>query len=346
VTAPDALLILSFGGPEGPDEVLPFLENVLRGRDVPPERMTAVAEHYHRFGGVSPINAQNRALVAAVEADLAVAGIDLPVYWGNRNWHPMLADTVTRMRDDGVRRAAVWVTSAFGSYSGCRQYREDLAGASGDVPGAPELVKLRLFYDHPGFVEAVAEGLAATLAGAGPDPLVLFSAHSIPTVMAASSPYEEQLRLSAGLVATACGVDEWELVWQSRSGPPGQPWLQPDVCDRLRAVPRGTTVVVCPLGFVSDHMEVVYDLDTEAAHLAGELGLRLLRSPTPGTHPRFVRMVSELLHEQLDRGGARPSLGPDGPWPDACPAGCCAPGSRPAGAGPAAVGSERPDSGR
>ncbi|HET9070959.1 MAG TPA: ferrochelatase [Acidimicrobiales bacterium] len=324
---PDALLVLSFGGPEGPDEVLPFLENVLRGRNVPEERMLAVAEHYHHFGGVSPINAHNRALVAAVRDDLAGAGIDLPVYWGNRNWHPLLADTVAAMRADGVRRAAVFVTSAFGSWSGCRQYREDL-GRAGAAPGDPRLDKLRLYYDHPGFVEAVADGLAATLADAGPAQ-VWFSAHSIPLSMAATAPYEDQLRTAARLVAERCGLDDWQLVYQSRSGAPGQPWLGPDVTGRLRDSRPGDTVVVCPIGFVSDHMEVVYDLDTEAAAVAAERGVRFLRSPTAGTHPAFVTMVRELLVERLDPAAPRRALGPDGPWPDECPAGCCAGGGRP-----------------
>lgn len=330
MSTPDALLVLSFGGPEGPDEVLPFLDNVLAGRDVPRERMLAVAAHYHRFGGVSPINARNRDLIAAVRADLAAAGIDLPVYWGNRNWHPMLADTVAAMRDDGVRRAAVFVTSAFGSWSGCRQYRDDLARAAAAVPGAPALEKLRLYFDHPGFVEAVADGLAATLAEAGGAARVWFSAHSIPASMAAPAPYEHQLRTAARLVAERCGLARWELVYQSRSGRPGQPWLGPDVVERLQAVPAGGTVVVCPIGFVSDHMEVVFDLDTEAAAAAAGAGVRFLRAPTAGTHPAFVAMVRELLVEHLDPAAPRRALGPDGPWPDACPAGCCALGGRPA----------------
>ncbi|MHB1929944.1 MAG: ferrochelatase [Acidimicrobiales bacterium] len=321
--APDGLLVLSFGGPEGPDEVVPFLENVLRGRGVPRERMLTVAEHYHHFGGVSPLNAQTRALVGAVEAELAAYGIALPVYWGNRNWHPLLADTVARMRDDGVRRAAVFVTSPFGSWSGCRQYADDLARATAAVPGAPELRKLRLYFDHPGFLEAVADGLGTTLAGAPGEPLVWFSAHSIPAAMAASAPYERQLRWAAGEVARRCGHPAWELVWQSRSGPPGQPWLEPGIGDRLRQLPSGSEVVVCPIGFTSDHMEVVWDLDTEAARVASDRDVRLMRAPTPGTHPAFVRMIRELLNEQLDPLAARRGLSPDGPWPDECPAGCC-----------------------
>ncbi len=331
MTPPDALLVLSFGGPEGPDEVIPFLENVLRGRDVPRQRMLAVAEHYQHFGGVSPINAQNRALVEALRSRLPAAGIDLPVYWANRNWHPLLADTVATMRDDGVGHAAVFVTSAFGSYSGCRQYRDDLAAATAAVPGAPVLDKLRLYFDHPGFVEAVADGLRATLAGAGPSPRVWFSAHSIPVSMAATAPYERQLAISAALVAESCGVGSSELVFQSRSGAPGQPWLGPDVVERVRDLPAGETVVVCPIGFVSDHMEVVYDLDTEAAAAAADVGVTLRRAPTAGTHPSFVSMIAELVSERLDPATPRRSLGPDGPWPDACPRSCCALVGRPAG---------------
>ncbi len=326
---PDALLVLSFGGPEGPEQVLPFLDNVLRGRDVPEERKLAVAEHYLHFGGVSPINAQNRALVEALRAHFDATGVDLPVYWGNRNWHPMLADTLVAMRDDGVSSALVLVTSAFGSWSGCRQYREDLAAAAAAVPGAPALDKLRLYGDHPGFVEAVADGLRATLAAAGPSPKVWFSAHSIPQSMAATAPYERQLRTSAELVARACGIAEWELVYQSRSGPPAQPWLEPDVTARIEALDPGDRVVVCPIGFVSDHMEVVYDLDTEAASAATRRGVRLLRAPTAGTHPAFVAMIAELVAERMDPSVPRRSLAADGAWPDDCPAGCCALGARP-----------------
>jgi ferrochelatase len=326
----DALLVLSFGGPEGQEDVIPFLRNVLRGRNVPPARMEAVAGHYRQFGGVSPINGQNRALIAALEAELAARGPDLPIYWGNRNWHPMLADTLRRMTDDGVRRALVFVTSAFGSYSGCRQYRDDLAAARAEVgPGAPELDKLRLYWNHPGFIEPVADGLRSTLAGAGPDPLVLFSAHSIPTVMSDSSPYIQQLRDAAGLVANRCGLAGWELVFQSRSGPPEQPWLGPDVSDRLRSLPpRSGPVVVCPIGFVSDHMEVVYDLDTEATAVARELGLDLRRAPTVGTSPRFVAMIRELIDERLHPDLPRLALGSLGPWGDDCPAGHCPPPAR------------------
>ncbi|HLH46685.1 MAG TPA: ferrochelatase [Acidimicrobiales bacterium] len=330
----DAVLVLSFGGPEGPGDVLPFLRNVLHGRDVPEARLQAVAEHYLRFGGVSPINAQNGALVAALEQALAAAGRPLPVYLGNRNWRPLLADTLATMRGDGATRVAVFATSVFGSYSGCRQYREDLARASAAVPGGPALHKLRLAYDHPGFITAVADGLRETLDAAGDaEATVWFSAHSIPAAMAAGAPYERQLEVAAHLVAGRCGVRRWEQVFQSRSGPPDQAWLGPDLGERLRRTPPGVTVVICPLGFVSDHMEVRYDLDTEAAALAAERGVRLLRSPTAGTHPAFVDAIVDLVAE-LDRPGAtRRALGPDGPWPDPCPVGCCPPPPRRGAAG-------------
>jgi ferrochelatase len=331
----DALLVMSFGGPEGQDEVIPFLRNVLRGRDVPEERMEAVAAHYRLFGGVSPINAQNRALVDAVRTELAASGPHLPVYWGNRNWHPLLADTLRQMSADGIGHALVLVTSAFGSYSGCRQYREDLERARAEVgPDAPELDKLRLYWNHPGFIEPAADGLRAALDGAGDDPLVLFTAHSIPMAMSDGAPYLDQLRDAAALVAGRAGVAEWELVFQSRSGPPTQPWLEPDVCDRLRALPDASRpVVVCPIGFVSDHMEVVFDLDTEASDVAAGLGLRLRRAATVGTDPRFVRMIRDLVTERLEPSAPRPALGPMAPWGDTCPAGCCPPLRRPAAVG-------------
>ncbi|MFI7693959.1 ferrochelatase [Nonomuraea sp. NPDC049655] len=311
----DALLVLSFGGPEGPDDVLPFLENVVRGRGVPRERLLAVAEHYQGFGGVSPINRQNRELVEALGP---VAGV--PVYWGNRNWHPFGEDTVRRMAADGVRRAAVFATSAFAGYSSCRQYYEDIARIS--VEGGPELIKMRHFGDHPGFVAAMADHTRQALERLGrQDARLVFTAHSIPVSMAETAGpsgglYESQLRRSAELVNQALGRDEpWHLVWQSRSGPPQVPWLEPDVCDFLRKTDAGSVVLV-PIGFVSDHMEVVYDLDTEARQVAAELGLPMERAATAGTHPAFVRMVRELMDE---------------PEPVACPLTCCPRPVRPGG---------------
>ncbi|WFE27942.1 ferrochelatase [Solwaraspora sp. WMMD791] len=333
----DALVLLSFGGPEGPDDVLPFLHNVTRGRNVPPERLAEVAEHYQHFGGVSPINQQCRDLLAAIRADLAAHGVDLPVYWGNRNWHPMLADTVARMRDDGVRRALAFATSAYGGYSSCRQYWEDIAAARAAVgPDAPVIDKLRQFHDHPGFVLPHAEAVRAALATL--DPAVrqrtrlVFTAHSIPTSMAAvagpeGGRYQAQLAETARLVAAEAAPDlPYDLVWQSRSGPPQVPWLEPDVNDHLRdlAGQGVTAVVVSPVGFVSDHLEVVWDLDTEAAATAKELGLTYVRAGTPGTHPAFVSMVRDLVRERLSPDGTvtRQRLGTLPVW-DTCPVNCC-----------------------
>lgn len=314
----DALLLVSFGGPEGPDDVIPFLENVLRGRNVPRERMLAVAEHYQHFGGVSPINAQNRALLAALEDELRRHGIPLKLYWGNRNWHPYLRDTVQNMAEQGVSRALAFMTSVFSSYSGCRQYLEDVARARAAVEGAPEIDKLRVFYNHPGFIGPQAELLRQTLAR-NPGP-VLFTAHSLPLAMAQGCSYVEQLQEACRLVAEEAGASEWRVVYQSRSGPPSQPWLEPDVLDIIRGMQGSVTL--CPIGFISDHMEVLYDLDTEARDLAGELGLKFARCPTVGTHPRFVSMIRELVEERL-HGAERLAIGRFGPSHDVCAEDCC-----------------------
>lgn len=328
----DAVLIVSFGGPDRREDVVPFLENVLRGRNVPRERMLEVAEHYYHFGGRSPINDQNRALIAALREELDAHGLRLPVYWGNRNWHPLLADTLRQMRDDGVRRALAFFTSAFSSYSGCRQYRENIAAAQAEVgEGAPEVDRLRVFYNHPGYIEPVAERVAAALtelpaerrAGA----LLLFTAHSIPLAMAATSRYEAQLQEACRLVSEATGHARWQLVYQSRSGPPTQPWLEPDIVDVLRSLGAAgevRDVVVMPIGFISDHMEVLYDLDTEARQAAEESGLGFVRAGTVGTHPRFVQMIRELIVERLDPSAPRLALGTEGPSHDVCPPDCCA----------------------
>ncbi|MEE6256964.1 ferrochelatase [Plantactinospora sonchi] len=344
----DAVVLISFGGPERPDDVLPFLQNVTRGRNVPPERLAEVAEHYRHFGGVSPINQQNRELLAAIRADFAAHGLDLPVYWGNRNWHPMLADTVAQLRDDGVRSALGFVTSAYAGYSSCRQYLEDIAAARAAVgPDAPRVDKLRQYWDHPGFVEPHADAVAAALATLAPGrratTRLVFTAHSIPVSMAATAGpdggrYEAQLRETAALVAAAAAPDlRHDLVWQSRSGPPQVPWLEPDINDHLRSlVDEGvTSVVVSPIGFVSDHLEVVWDLDTEAADTAKQLGLDFVRAGTPGTDPRFVAMVRELVLERLDPANAVPrrlagsSDGPRLPAWDTCGVDCCQPPRRP-----------------
>jgi ferrochelatase len=327
----DALLLVSFGGPEGPDDVLPFLENVLRGRPAPPDRIRQVAAHYQEFGGVSPINEQNRQLLAAIREALTRRNRDLPVYWGNRNWHPFLTDAVGHMRADGVRHAAAFVTAAYSNYSSCRQYLENLAEAQATVgPGAPEIVKLRPFFDHPGFVEPLGGGLRAARAEAGPDAPVLMTAHSIPSTMAATCDYEEQLRETARLVADVAGEppDRWTLTFQSRSGPPQQPWLGPDINDAITALSdHPAAVIVVPIGFVSDHMEVVYDLDRVAAATAAARGIRMVRSPTPGCDPRFVTMILDLVEEAEGRlaPSCQQDLGPEAFRAALCSADCCPP---------------------
>ncbi|MGI8682905.1 MAG: ferrochelatase [Mycobacteriales bacterium] len=336
----DALLLVSFGGPEGADDVLPFLRNVTRDRGVPPGRLAEVAEHYRHFGGVSPINAQNRALRAAIEADLVGAGLNLPVYWGNRNWHPYLADTVREMTADGVRRTLAFVTSAYSSYSSCRQYQEDLAAARSVVgTAAPRIDKLRLYYNTPGFIAAMVRSTTAALAKlpanqrAGAH--LAFVAHSIPTSMAASSgpggdAYPTQLDEASRLVAEEVGGQPWQLAYSSRSGAPTTPWLEPDIGDHLAALAdRGVTdVVAVPIGFVSDHMEVIYDLDVEARERANSLGLRFVRAATAGTDPGFVATVRELVLERLSVTGPRRAVGRLGPSHDVCPLDCCPRGSR------------------
>ena len=398
----DAILIVSFGGPDGPDDVLPFLENVLRGRNVPRERMLEVAEHYYHFGGRSPINDQNRALIAALEQELAEHGPHLPVYWGNRNWHPLLAETLRRMAADGVQRALAFFTSAYSSYSGCRQYRENIAAAQAEVgETAPQVDKLRTFFNHPGFIEPMIEHTRAALdqipAERRANALLLFTAHSIPQAMADGCRYEAQLQEASRLVATGLsnsareaprqppalpgvlgtpqslenqppaepgatsqrettdqlGDPPWRLVYQSRSGPPQQPWLEPDVGDFIRSLrvagveaktspqsadhwglgrqgdldpshPAGVRdIVVVPIGFISDHMEVLFDLDTEAKQICDELGINMVRAATVGTHPRFIRMIRELIEERVGQTSDRQSLGSFGPTHDVCPVDCC-----------------------
>jgi protoporphyrin/coproporphyrin ferrochelatase len=307
----DALLVLSFGGPEGPADVMPFLDNVLRGRRVPPERKAQVASQYLEMGGRSPLNDQSRWLVDQLRSRASV-----PVYWGNRNWSPYLVETVGRMAADGIRRAAVFVPSAYASYSGCRQYIEDLERARHEVgPGAPEMVKIPPFYDHPGMIEPFAAGLHEARSSAGPDAPVLMSAHSIPSSAAATCDYEQQLRTAATLVSARAGElpGRWSLVFQSRSGPPSQPWLGPDVVDTLTSLPALTdAAIVVPLGFTTDHMEVVYDLDRRASRVAAERGIRLVRSATPGGDQRFVEMILDLV-SKLDALGERAR----------CALGCC-----------------------
>ena len=370
----DAFLLLSFGGPEGPADVMPFLRNVTGGRGIPEQRLAEVAEHYLHFGGVSPINAQCRALLDAVGVEFAAHGLDTPLYWGNRNWRPYLADTLAQMRDAGVRHALAFVTSPYGSYSSCRQYLEDIDRARAQVgPGAPEVTKLRQYHDHPGFIEPLADAARAALAqvpeGLRARTRLVFTAHSVPLSMAKASGaasqggvggrFEAQLREVASLVAARVGAapqvspqggpslgaapqaspqrgpssaaapqasPPWDLVWQSRSGPPQVPWLAPDINDHLVALHEAGTpsVVVCPIGFISDHMEVAWDLDNQAAQTARRLGMHFVRAATPGTDPRFVAMVRELVQERMDPAPPRRGLGSLRTW-DVCEVGCCLP---------------------
>jgi len=333
----DAILIVSFGGPEGPDEVMPFMRNVLRGRNVPEERMREVAEHYSLYDGVSPINDQNRALIASLRAVLTSNGPRIPVYWGNRNWHPMLAETLQKMADDGVKRALAFITSGFSCYSGCRQYREHIQRAREQVgENAPVVDKIRVFYNHPGFVQPNIELTGAALReipeGRRDAAHLAFCAHSIPMGMAKASSYVKQLSETARLVAQGLGHDDYKLVYQSRSGPPHVPWLEPDICDHLREVhAKGVKdVVISPIGFIADHMEVIYDLDTEARAVADELGLNMVRASTVGAHPTFIQMIRELILERMSDTPVRRVLGQYGPNHDVCPPNCCLDG-RPAG---------------
>jgi ferrochelatase len=323
----DAVVVLSFGGPEGPDDVMPFLENVTRGRGVPRERLLEVAHHYELFGGISPINEQNRALIAALEPELRAHGIDLPIYFGNRNWQPFITDVMAQMRDDGVRNALAFLTSAYSSYSGCRQYRENLFDAQQAVgPDAPAVARLRMLYNHPGFVAANADHVREALAQVPAGSHIAFTAHSIPAAMARSCAYEAQLRETGRLVAQEVGVEHWQVVYQSRSGPPQVPWLEPDVCDHLEQL-DAPGVVVSPIGFVSDHLEVRYDLDVEAREAADRIGLPFARAASAGTHPAFVAAIREAIAERLAPGSPKRALGRFGPSWDTCAPDCCRPGN-------------------
>ncbi len=294
----DGILLLSFGGPEAPEHVMPFLENVTRGRGIPKERLAAVAEHYLHFGGVSPINGINRALVEQLRNE-----IDLPVYFGNRNWEPYVEDAVTAMRDNGIRRAAVFTTSAWGGYSSCTQYIEDIARgrmAAGDR--APELLKLRQYFDHPLFIEMFSEAVGAAAQAVPDGARLVFTAHSIPVAArfrCGADLYARQVAYASKLVATAAGYDDYDQVWQSRSGPPQVPWLEPDIADHLTTLAEGGTeaVIVCPIGFVADHIEVVWDLDNELAQQAQDLGIAFTRATTPNADPRFARLAVDLIDE-------------------------------------------------
>ena len=338
----DAILVVSFGGPEGPDDVIPFLENVLRGRNVPRERMLEVAEHYNHFGGVSPINQQCRDLIGALESELAAHEIEIPIHWGNRNWHPFLPETVSRLYNEGARRVLAFVTSGFSCYSGCRQYRENIRDAVAAEAPDMQVDRLRVVYNHPDFIAVHVEHLRQAIGRLpeGREVHIAFTAHSIPMSMAESSDYEQQLRETARLVCEEAEIPEsnWQLVWQSRSGRPQDPWLEPDICDHiddLAAAHSNLGMVVAPIGFLSDHMEVLYDLDDEARTACEQRGVPMERAATPGTHPRFIQMIRSLIQERI--GQCSPSaIGRFGPNHDVCPQDCCPapvrPG-RPASAG-------------
>jgi ferrochelatase len=337
----DAILVVSFGGPEGHDDVIPFLENVLRGRNVPRERMLAVAEHYYHFDGKSPINQQTRDLISAIKDELARPESTrdrrtLPVYWGNRNWHPMLADTLRQMKNDGIQRALAFVTSVYSSYSGCRQYREDIARAQAEVgEGAPQIDKLRVFFNHPGFLEAtedrIREALSQLPADKRRNVQLVYVAHSIPMSMAETSDYVMQLEEVKRLASQAVGIRNDALVYQSRSGAPGQPWLEPDILDYLREVKEknlASAVVIAPISFICDHMEVLYDLDIEARQLCDSLGLSMARAKTVGVHPKFIAMIHEFILERTE-GAERRALGTLGVRQDICAEDCCPAPQRP-----------------
>jgi protoporphyrin/coproporphyrin ferrochelatase len=323
----DALLLVSFGGPEGMDEVIPFLENVLRGRNVPRERMLQVSRHYELFGGVSPINQQNRELLGALQTELDRNGPKLPIYWGNRNWHPLLPDTLKQMAADGIQKALAFVTSAYSSYSSCRQYLQNIADAQAAVgPTAPRVEKLRAFYNHPLFIEANIDQIRVALSSLkdSASAHLVFTAHSIPESMAVNSEYVAQLSETGSLIAQALNVENWKLVYQSRSGSPAQPWLGPDVSDYLKSLrlAGATNAVVAPIGFVSDHMEVVYDLDVVAQKVADEVGLNMVRARTAGTHRAFVKMIRELILERIDNTPPR-FAGSRGASHNTCLPDCC-----------------------
>lgn len=327
----DAILVVSFGGPESREDVIPFLETVLRGRNIPRERLLTVAEHYYHFEGKSPINQQTRDLIAAVEAELRRRGPNLPIYWGNRNWHPFLSETLLKMKQDGIRRALGFVTSAYSSYSGCRQYREDIARAQAEVgPGAPEVDKIRAFFNHPAFIETTVERVCDALLEVPPNARenvqVIYTAHSIPLSLANTSDYVTQLEEVRRLVSRALELKNDALVYQSRSGSPGQPWLGPDILEYLREVKSqnlASAVVLAPISFISDHMEVLYDLDIEARDLCDSLALPMARAKTVGVDAKFIAMIRELLLERISPGLERRALGSLGPRPDTCAENCC-----------------------
>ena len=334
----DAVLIVAFGGPEKSEDVMPFLENVTRGRNIPRERLLEVAEHYHHFGGVSPINDQVRELIAALTEELGKNALDLPIYWGNRNWQPLLPDTIRQMTDNGNERALGLVLAAYSSFSSCRQYLQNIEDARQAVGvAAPHIDKIRVFYNHPRFVAANADRLSTALQQIPTErrdlARVAYTAHSIPSSMANQCDYERQLTETCRLVSEQLGLPDsrWQLVYQSRSGRPADPWLEPDIVGHLESLKQHGTedVVVMPIGFLSDHLEVLYDLDEEAQAACHKIGLNMIRSATVGTHPEFVTMLRELIQERLSNNPDRPSVGKFSASHDFCESGCCPAPHRP-----------------
>tara|TARA_B100001250_G_scaffold72479_1_gene58919 strand:+ start:70594 stop:71676 length:1083 start_codon:yes stop_codon:yes gene_type:complete len=325
----DALLVLSFGGPEGMDDVLPFLDNVLEGLNVPDRAKHAIAKRYHQFDGISPINEETRKFIAALKKDLLKNNIDLPVYWGNRNWHPMLKDTFEAMHDDGVKNVITFVTSTFSSYSGCRKYREDLYVANEDLGNPFKVDKLRLGFNHPGFIEAVCSRTKDAIDKLGSfdekETIIFFTAHSLPLSMSKHTKYVTQLKEASSLVANSLMVKNWDLIFQSNNASYGEPWLEPDIEDAIKNLSsRGyKNLVIVPVGFVCDHMEVVLDLDIEAQSSAKESNINMVRAKTVGDHPAYISMVTSLVQERLSGDDIRPSLGSLGPSHNFCPPDCC-----------------------
>jgi len=329
----DALLVVSFGGPEGPDQVVPYLRNVAGGKDIPPAVLDELTARYMLFGGVSPINEQTRALLAALAAELAAHLPGMSVYWGNRFWHPLLAEAVEQMAEDGIRAALAFVTSAFGSYPSCRAYMEEIERARAKVgPAAPEIHKLRLYYNHPGFIEPMAQRVLEALSLIPSErraaARLVFTAHSLPVSLAERSSYRQQLYEACALAAERAGRSHWELAYQSRSPRSAVPWLEPDVAQLVRRLAEHDSpkdIVVAPIGFLLENIEILYELDVQLAELCDDLGINMVRTAPIGTHPGFVQMIRQLVLERIDPSAPRLALGASGPWPDVCPADCCLP---------------------
>ena len=325
----DAILLMSFGGPEGVQDVIPFLERVTKGRNIPQERLLKVAQNYYIFNGISPINEQNRNLIEAIKEEMLRVGLRLPIYFGNRNWTPFVEDALAQMKEDGIKKALVFVTAGFSCYSGCRQYRENLVSALENIPDGPILDKIRVFYNHPKFIKVVSELIQISISKWGnkdeSEIKLVFTAHSIPLSMAEKSDYEKQLHEACRLTVESLGFSEYTLCYQSRSGSPKFPWLEPDIATVLENFAREAVknVVFVPIGFVSDHIEIIYDLDIEAKNMAENLGLNFLRVASPVAHPEFPKMVVDLIMERMTENPQRLAIGKYQANHDVCPVNCC-----------------------